>query len=129
MKLGYTILYVEDVEKTIEFYENAFGLNKLFLHESGDYGELDTGDTKLAFASYRLAELNDVGFSKPTDNKTSTMEIALVTDDVNTAYNTALETGAIVVHEPKEKPWGQTVGYVRDINGFLVELCTPIQQS
>ncbi len=127
MKLGYTILYVEDVEKTIEFYENAFGLNKLFLHESGDYGELDTGETKLAFASYELVELNDVGFSKPSDNKTSTMEIALVTDDVNTAFNAALKAGAAAVQEPKEKPWGQTVGYLRDINGFLIELCTPIK--
>ena len=71
MKFGYTILYVEDVEKTIEFYESAFGLNKLFIHESGDYGELDTGDTKLAFVSYELAESNDVGFSKPQNNETS----------------------------------------------------------
>jgi lactoylglutathione lyase len=23
-------------------------------------------------------------------------------------------------------PWGQTVAYVRDNNGFLVELCTPM---
>ncbi|MGB2693109.1 MAG: VOC family protein, partial [Thermodesulfobacteriota bacterium] len=55
MKLGYTILYVNNVEKTIEFYKKTFGLKKLFLHESGDYGELDTGDTKLAFASHSLA--------------------------------------------------------------------------
>ena len=127
MKLGYTILYVEDVEKTIEFYENAFGLNKLFLHESGDYGELDTGETKLAFVSYELAELNDIGFSKPSDKKTSTMEIALVTDNVEDAFSCAVRAGAQQVQEPKQKPWGQTVGYVRDINGFLVELCTPIK--
>jgi len=23
-------------------------------------------------------------------------------------------------------PWGQTIAYVADINGFLVELCTPV---
>jgi len=23
-------------------------------------------------------------------------------------------------------PWGQTIAYVADINGFLVELCTPM---
>lgn len=28
--------------------------------------------------------------------------------------------------EPFEKPWGQTVGYVRDINGVLIELCSPM---
>jgi hypothetical protein len=28
------------------------------------------------------------------------------------------------VVEPVSKPWGQTVAYVRDLDGFLVELCT-----
>lgn len=127
MKLGYTILYVENVKKTLEFYEKAFGLDMLFLHDSGDYGELNTGDTKLAFASYDLAESNDVGFSKSTETQdTSMMEIALVTYDVAAAFDRAVKAGATALHQPKEKPWGQTVSYVRDINGFLVELCTPI---
>jgi hypothetical protein len=25
-----------------------------------------------------------------------------------------------------EKPWGQVVAYVRDLNGYLVEICTPM---
>lgn len=127
MKLGYTILNVNDVEKTIEFYEKAFGLKKLFLHESGDYGELDTGDTKLAFASHSLAESNNVGFSKSKSNlETSTMEIALVTDDVDSAFDIAIKAGGLEIQQPAQKPWGQTVAYIRDLNGFLIELCTPI---
>ena len=54
MKFRYTILYVEDVARTLTFYERAFGLKTGFLHESGDYGELVSGDTKLAFSSRRL---------------------------------------------------------------------------
>ena len=127
MKLGYTIFYVENVEKTLDFYEKAFGLKKLFLHESGDYGELDTGNTKLAFASYDLAESNDVGFSKSNRiNEISTMEIALVADDVEIAFDIAIKAGGIEVQKPAQKPWGQTVAYVRDLNGFLIELCSPI---
>jgi len=127
MRLGYTILYVEDVERTIEFYESAFGLKKLFIHESGEYGELDTGDTKLAFVSYELAESNNVGFTKLSkNNETSTMEIALITDDVEAAFNHAVRTGAKEVQEPAQKPWGQTVAYVTDLNGFLIEICPPI---
>jgi catechol 2,3-dioxygenase-like lactoylglutathione lyase family enzyme len=42
MKFGYTILYVKDVEKTVAFYESAFGLKRKFVNESG-YGEMDTG--------------------------------------------------------------------------------------
>ena len=31
VKFGYTILYVEDVEKSIVFYENAFGFSRKFI--------------------------------------------------------------------------------------------------
>lgn len=39
MKFGYTILYVDDVRRTLDFYVAAFGLSVRFLHESGDFGE------------------------------------------------------------------------------------------
>ncbi|TXT41687.1 MAG: hypothetical protein FD135_14 [Comamonadaceae bacterium] len=29
-------------------------------------------------------------------------------------------------HPVETMPWGQTIAYVADINGFLVELCTPM---
>ena len=45
MKLKYTILYVDDVAASLSLYERAFGLARRMLHESGDYGELDTGAT------------------------------------------------------------------------------------
>jgi uncharacterized glyoxalase superfamily protein PhnB len=41
-------------------------------------------------------------------------------------YAQALKAGATSLSEPSAKPWGQTVAYVRDNNGFLVELCTPM---
>lgn len=49
MKLGYVILYVADVGQTVDFYEAAFGLKRRFVHESGQYAELETGATALAF--------------------------------------------------------------------------------
>jgi catechol 2,3-dioxygenase-like lactoylglutathione lyase family enzyme len=56
MKLGYTILYVPDVRASLRFYEQAFGLSTKFLHEVGDFGELDTGSTSLAFCSQALLQ-------------------------------------------------------------------------
>ena len=57
MRFGYTIIYTDDVEKSIEFFERAFGLKRRFVHESG-YGELDTGSTALAFATHDLGRGN-----------------------------------------------------------------------
>jgi uncharacterized glyoxalase superfamily protein PhnB len=50
----------------------------------------------------------------------------MVTEDVETAYRHAVSTGAVEVKAPVKKPWGQVVGYVRDLNGFLVEICSPM---
>ena len=126
MKFGYTILYVSNVEKAVAFYETAFGLKRNFVHESG-YGEMKTGETKLAFASVELAKSNGLSFVQPKPQGPSpAVEIAFVTDDVPTAFRKAVEAGAEPISGPKQKPWGQTVSYVRDINGFLVELCSPV---
>lgn len=126
MKLGYVIIYVPDVIKAVEFYEKAFGLTRKFVHESG-YAELLTGETALAFASEALRASNGV---ETLDNRTSAtpagVEIALVTNDVKAAYDQAVSAGASPYKKPEQKPWGQIVGYVRDLNGFLVEICSPV---
>ena len=126
MKLGYVIIYVPDVLMAAEFYENAFGLTRKFIHESG-YAEMLTGDTALAFASEALRASNGV---ETLDNRISTKpagaEIAFVTDDVQASYDKAVAAGATPYKKPESKTWGQTVGYVRDLNGFLVEICSPV---
>lgn len=61
MKLGYTILYVPDVSASLQFFERAFGMKRRFLHESGTYGELDTGETTLSFAAHELGDSNFPG--------------------------------------------------------------------
>ncbi len=128
MKFGYTILYVDDVPATLAFYGQAFGLATRYMHESGSYGELETGATALAFVSKTL--LRQIGKTPEApmlDKPTS--EIALVTDDVAAATAHAVAAGATLVSDPQAMPWGQTIAYVGDANGFLVELCTPLGQA
>jgi lactoylglutathione lyase len=130
MKFGYTIMYVPNVPQSLHFFTSAFGLEQQFVHESGDYGELKTGETTMAFASHALGALNfpTHGFIRASDSpdRPLGMEIALVTDDVNGAHLSALAHGATEVSAPATKPWGQTVSFVRAPDGTLVELCTPI---
>lgn len=123
MKFGYAILYVDDVGITLTFYEQAFGMARRFLHESGTYGELETGATTLAFAS--RAMLREIGKNpKAPQAGAPTSEIALIADDVAAALERALTAGATLVQNTEEMPWGQTIAYVNDLNGFLVEICT-----
>jgi uncharacterized glyoxalase superfamily protein PhnB len=121
------IAYVPDVEAALAFYEQSFGLERTAEGEPGSFAELNTGATKLAFASEELAESNfDGGFLRPDSDQPFNVEIALVFDDPAAAYVRAVENGATPLVEPKRKPWGQVVGYARDPFGTLLEICSPV---
>lgn len=124
MRFKYTILYVRDVGRSVSFYERAFGLERRFIHESGQYAEMETGATALAFASNELAAGNFPGDFRRNDPQQppAGLEVAFVAGDVGSAYRAAVEAGATATAEPKTKPWGQTVAYVRDPDGVLVEI-------
>jgi catechol 2,3-dioxygenase-like lactoylglutathione lyase family enzyme len=128
MKLGYTIIYVPDVAASLAFFEQAFDLKRKFLHESGTYGELDTGETTLSFAAHELGDMNFAGGHVHANTSAQPLgfEIALVTDDVPAAHAKAIAAGAREMAAPSQKPWGQVVSYLHCPDGILVELCTPI---
>lgn len=127
MKFGYTIVYVSSVKEALTFYQEAFGFETRFLHESGQYGELETGATVLAFASHAMGEMNLGGPYQKADPHAAPLgvELAFVTEDVASAYAKAVAAGAIGLKAPIEKPWGQVVAYVRARDGSLIELCSP----
>ena len=128
MKFGYTIVYVPSVVDALRFYQDAFGFETRFLHESGEYGELETGATVLAFASHDLGKMNlDGKYQKANISPYPLgVELAFVTDDVQAAYDKALAAGAQRIKPPVQKPWGQTVAYVRAAEGSLIEICSHI---
>ncbi|MBD2074604.1 VOC family protein [Phormidium sp. FACHB-592] len=127
--LGFTILYVPDVEAATTFYEQTFGLRRRFVTDAQEYGELNTGTTHLAFSQSEFAKgSTSVPFEAAQPDKSAPpVELGIVTKDVAALYQRAIQAGATPVQEPEPKPWGQIVGYVRDLNGFLVEICTEVQ--
>ena len=128
MKFGYTIIYVADVPASLDFFGKAFGLTTRFVHDGGDYGELETGQTALAFAAHHLGHNNLPAGYVAADCSPLPLgiEIALVTESVAEAHAQAVSAGAASIKEPSVKPWGQTVSYVRCPDGTLVELCSPM---
>lgn len=128
MKLRYNLFYVDNVEKAMNFYQKAFGLEKGFFHESGQYGEMETGETKIGFVHHDTAQSHDFKYEVVTSVKAPPgFEIGFVTTDVAGAFQKAVQAGAQPVSAPKQKPWGQMVSYVRDLNGFLIEICSPME--
>lgn len=125
MIFRYAILYVRDVPASLAFYDRAFGLATRFLHEAGDYGEAETGATRLAFSSVAL--MRQLGKDVADDPAAApAFELAFETDDVAAALERAVAAGAVQVQEARVMDWGQTTAYVRTPDGTLVEICTPI---
>lgn len=126
-RLGYVLVYVPDVARALAFWQAAFGLDVRFAHDSGTYAELETGATALGFVAEDTARDNGGDFRpNRADGPPAAIELALTMADVPAAWQRALAAGATPVKPPTTKPWGQTVAYVRDPDGVLVELCTPM---
>jgi len=90
--------------------------------------ELETGSTILAFAAESLGEGNFPGGfrrHRPDEAPLGT-ELAFTTEDVKAAVDAVVRGGGTELAPPTSKPWGQLVAYVRDPNGLLIELATPL---
>jgi lactoylglutathione lyase len=130
MLFGYTTIYVPDVNAAIEFYERAFGFSRKRITSAAKYGELETGVTTLSFATNEMARehLDPTMVPITPEGAPAGVTVSFIANDVGTAYKNAVDNGAVPVAPPLKKPWGQTVAYVRDLNGLIVELCSKIER-
>lgn len=132
MKFAGPCLYVDDVPAVLDFYRRAFGIGTRLFDEAAQFAELDTGGAPgtppvLAFASHQTVELLMPGvYVRPASGGPSGAEVAFYTDDVPAAFARAVGAGAVALAEPKVMPWGQTVAYLRSVEGTIIGLCTPM---
>lgn len=128
VRFGYTIIYVPDVPSALAFYSQAFGFEQGFLSPDGGYGELQTESTTLSFASEALGDAHfEHGFLRHSlANPPFGTELAFTTSDVGATVQAALDAGAQILVPAEVKEWGQTVAWVRDPIGVLIEICTPM---
>jgi lactoylglutathione lyase len=129
LQFGATVIYIDDdVPSVLDFYRRAFGLETRFYDPGSEFGELETGGPSVAFATHRTGELLMPGaYQRPQGGLPSGVEIGFFTTDVAAAFQRAVDAGAVALAEPRVMPWGQTVAYVRSIEGTLIGLCTPSQ--
>jgi lactoylglutathione lyase len=129
MKFSFVTIYVQDIMKIIKFYESVFELKVKFIHESGLYAEMETGDTVLSFSQTKLAEsIIPKGYIKSSPEKRpSNIQIGFEPEDVKKTLKIALEHGATLESDYEIKPWGWESAMIRDIEGNLVELAKKAQ--
>ena len=123
----YIILIVDDLDRALDFYTQVLGLK--LGHRSGDYAQLNTGVTRIGFYT-RPAMEKVVGFTlEPASQSAPGFELGFKVPDVDAAYAEVLAGGASPVTEPITRPWGQRTAYIRDPDGYLIELAQDLPKA
>lgn len=120
MKFAKTIVYVEDAKASIEFFERAFGFKGTYWDNGA--GMVDAGGTQVHFATYELGQSHLPTIGKPG---AVAFELSLTTEDVDAAFQKAVEAGAEPLKEPEKSPWGQVTSYLRCPDGTVIDLASP----
>jgi lactoylglutathione lyase len=122
MKLGYSIIFVNDINATVAFYQNAFGLEAQAVTPM--FAAMKTGETTLAFGANSNERRELAGKLEYRDNTLehdpAGIQLSFISEDVQSDFARAIAAGATSVIEPIVQSWGQTVSRVRDLNGVLI---------
>jgi len=122
-RLGYAILFVSDLERSIGFYRDVVGLPFRFANES--YAEFATDGAKFSlYARSHLPQL--LGRSAPAGAAPWPQgEVAFFCDDVDAEHERLVAAGVSILAPPTDRPWGERTLHLADPDGYVVELTRP----
>jgi predicted enzyme related to lactoylglutathione lyase len=117
-----TRIITDDVTRLVGFYERVTGAQADWSGE--DFAELRTPCATLAIGSTRTVPLFAPGAARPADNRSVIIEFLV--DDVDGVYQNLADFIEDFVNEPTTMPWGNRSLLLRDPDGNLVNLFTPV---
>ena len=111
------ILFVEDVAKSKDFYQNILA-QEVVLDIEGINISFKGG---LGLWDKKYAQKNIFGKTK-SSGKSDDIEIYLETSDIDRAYKRITDSGIKIIHPIAVQPWQQKVFRINDPDGFIVEV-------
>ena len=123
--VGYVILFVADLERSVAFYRDVIGL-PFKLHGDG-YAEFATDGTRFGlYDRNRLGELTGQGADAP-DHPGG--EVVFLVGDVDAEARRLERAGVAILKGPVDRPWGHRTLHLEDPDGFVVELAEEIPRQ
>ena len=119
-------LVVDDANAAIKFYERAFGATEKIRMPRGNgvgHAELQIGDSVVMLAD----EFPDMGHLGPKSRGGPTSSILLYVEDVDTAFNKAINAGAIQQRALENQFWGDRMGTLQDPFGHQWSLASHVE--
>jgi lactoylglutathione lyase len=123
--LGYVILFVADLERSVAFYRDVIGLP--FKLEGDGYAEFATRGVKFGlYDRNRLGELTGHGAEAPGRPGG---EVVFLVEDVDAEAVRLRAAGVTILKGPVDRAWGHRTVHVEDPDGFVVELAVEIPRQ
>jgi lactoylglutathione lyase len=124
-RVGYVILFVADLERSVAFYRDVLGVP--FKLQGDGYVEFATQGAKFGlYDRNRLGELTGQGASRPVE---PAGEVVFLVEDVDAEAERLRTAGATILMGPVDRPWGHRTLHVEDPDGFVVELAVEIPRQ
>ena len=121
MELINQVIYVDNVEETLDFYYQAFGLSTSSISDNAEYGELTSGAVKIAFANHPYAQAHfKQGYIRAHPKQPALgFELRFMCNNLSASYGKAVFAGAEPLCPPNKRET-QYYAYVRAIEGTLI---------
>jgi lactoylglutathione lyase len=124
-RLGYVILFVRDLERSVAFYRDVIGLP--FRLQGDGYVEFATQGAK--FGLYDRNRLEELTGQDPEPPDRPGGEVVLLVEDVDAEAARLGAAGAAILSGPVDRAWGHRTVHVLDPDGFVVELAEEIPRQ
>ncbi|WP_030669362.1 VOC family protein [Streptomyces rimosus] len=115
----------DDVARLVAFYEDVTGVTAAW--STPEFAELRTPSGTLAIAGSRTVALFGEGTARAAANHTVITEFRVT--DVDAEHRRLASLGRTFVQEPTTMPWGNRSLLLRDPDGNLVNLFTPVTED
>jgi lactoylglutathione lyase len=124
-RVGYLILFVADLERSLAFYQDVIGLP--FRLQGDGYVEFATEGSRFGlYARNRLDELTGQDATAPARPGG---EVVFLVGDVDAEAARLRAAGATILAGPVDRVWGHRTLHVEDPDGFVVELAQEIPRQ
>lgn len=131
LKTGQVVahLLVRGVAQAIEFYERALGARELYRSPlpsgNGLHAQLRVGNSLLLLTDESPKPEEQIpGFGSPQSLGGTSVTVQLYVDDVDAAYQRALDAGATPLLPPEDCFWGDRYSMLRDPFGHSWAIAT-----
>lgn len=121
-------LTVKDVSKAVEFYQKAFGFQKIMII-NGENGEPVHAEVQHKDCLIMLGTHPDqtTGTKSPNDLGGTSVRLYVYTEDVDALIERAQKAGAKIIEKPADQYWGDRTGSVRDPEGHVWWIATHVK--